>query len=243
MHWIIFLKIRNSLVHSRKLILGHKIIGELNEYKKHIWTPAFLILKLIPVSILLGICSRLCCVQNVFSCIIIAGDRKDRIFSFSPPHFMIEEMKSLGIWVICPKLSQQSLPAGTGCRALTPAQCCFFWMAGCLGCPCLQDCPPRAWRCCSLPSPRLWMLHLQEVWAGLSEQNLRLVLWAQPQAHAVVDASISWLFPATCAAISLGTCMDTWSGFPLLGTLSREISDIVLSFYHCLEGPSESAFV
>lgn len=125
---------------------------------------------------------------------------------------------------------------------LLPSVASFGWQ-GAWALPCLQDCPPRAWRCCSLPSPGLWMLHLREVWAGLSEQNLRLVLWAQPQAHAVVDTSISWLFPATCAAISLGTCMDTWSGFPLLGTLSREISDIVLSFYHCLEGSSESAFV
>lgn len=58
MHWIIFLKMRNSLIYPRKLTWGHKITRELNEYKKHIWTIVFLMLKLIPISVLLGICRK-----------------------------------------------------------------------------------------------------------------------------------------------------------------------------------------
>ena len=81
MHWIIVLKTRYSLIHSRKEILGHKIIGELNEYKKRIWTTVFLILKLIPISILLGICSMLNCVQDVFNC-IISGNRRGFMTTF-----------------------------------------------------------------------------------------------------------------------------------------------------------------
>lgn len=66
---------------------------------RNIWTIALLILKLIPVSILLGTCTM----QNVFN-YIISGERRDRFYL---PHFMIEEMDSLGMQVACPKLSQQ----------------------------------------------------------------------------------------------------------------------------------------
>ena len=117
---------------------------------------------------------------------------------------MIEEMKNLRIQVTCPRLSQQCLPAGRECRVLTMAQRGLSRLAGSLRCPCLQDCPPRVWRCCLFWSHALWMLHLQEVWAGLSEQTLWLVLWAQPQAHAVLDKSTPWFFPALSAAI--GEC-------------------------------------
>ena len=74
------------------------------------------------------------------------------------------------------------------------------WMAGSLRYPYRQGCPLRVWRCCLFQSHGLWTLHLQEVSAGLSEQKLWLVLWAQPHAHAGLDKSIPWLSPALSAA-------------------------------------------
>lgn len=168
MHWIIFLKIRNSLIHSRKLILGYEITRELNEYKKHIWTIAFLILKLIPVSTLLGIYRMLFSVQNVFNC-IISGDTRGR---FHLPHSVTEEMESLEIQVICPKLSQQCLSSGTEWGALTAAGHCLCWMAGCLRCPCLHDYPPGVWGCCLFRSHGFSTFYLWKARAGHSEQKL-----------------------------------------------------------------------
>lgn len=92
------------------MILGHKITGELNEYKKHIWTVAFLVLKLIPISMLLGIDRILSCVRNVFNW-IISGDRRGRFYGLL---LRVEEMESLGIQVTCPKLSAQCLSSGIG---------------------------------------------------------------------------------------------------------------------------------
>lgn len=69
----------NNIFENKKLlntfqeVLGHKIT-ELHEYKKYTWTIAFLILKLILFSVILGICGMPVCVQNVLNC-IISGDK------------------------------------------------------------------------------------------------------------------------------------------------------------------------
>lgn len=197
MHWIIFLekkKQKNSLIHSRKLILGHRITGELNEYKKHIWTVAFLILKLFPVSILLGICRRLSCVQNVFTW-ILSGDRRGRFYQ---PHLTMEEIKCFGI---------QDLPQ-------TVTTVSFFWhrmrdltaalyrpsgLAGCL----------RSLACMTAllgPGDAAYSGHMSSdcLVSEKPEQVTTSGNWPVPQAQREAHTALckcSWFFLALSAAI------------------------------------------
>lgn len=155
-------KQKNSLIHSRKLILGHRITGELNEYKKHIWTVAFLILKLFPVSILLGICRLLPCVQNVFTW-ILSGDRSGRFYQ---PHLMVEEIKCFGIQDLPQTVTTVSF-FWHRMRDLTAALYRPpLWVGRVPQIPCLHDCPPGAWGCCLFRSHEFWLLGLWKAWAG-----------------------------------------------------------------------------
>lgn len=179
MHWIIFLKMRNSLIYSRKLIRGHKITRQLSEYKKHIWTIVFLMLKLIPVSVLLGIC-RKCKVCSIVSFLETGG------MGFSYHILWLRKWRALEFKRLVPNcpngvfLPAQRLPPSGG------AMHSHSRTAGGFPCPCRQDCPPRVWGCCSL---RPHGLCLWGAGAAHSEQKF----W-RFHGEAVLDTSTCLVF-------------------------------------------------
>lgn len=151
MHWIIFLKMRNSLIYSRKLIRGHKITRQLSEYKKHIWTIVFLMLKLISVSVLLGIC-RKCKVCSIVSFLETGG------MGFSYHILWLRKWRALEFKRLVPNcpngvfLPAQRLPPSGGVFRLpcTP-------LSDCRGLP--MSLPA------GLPSESLGMLLVEATWA------------------------------------------------------------------------------
>lgn len=171
---------------------------------RNIQTIVFLILKLIPVSILLGICR----IQNGFN-YRVSGDRRDRFYL---PHFMIEAMESLGI-------------QGTGSNCPNSDS----WMVGCLRCPCLHDSSPGVWGCCSFGSHGLWMLCPWKVWAGHSEWKLwRFHGHSHEYMQRSINPPLGGPLQRVWASESAGACIDMESDFQSVGSLSHEISDTLL---------------
>lgn len=154
---------------------------------RNIWTIAFLILKLIPVSILLGICRM----QNVFN-YRTSGEIGGKGFS-----------TTLYDWGNGKSWNSSDLPHIVSIVI-------FFWhrMRGAYCCPARSLLDGRTPQMCLSPLLLPWGLGMLLFWVtwALNAQSLKglsrsqlieslKVSWAQPQEHAVLDQSTMWSSP------------------------------------------------
>lgn len=166
MHWIIFLKRRYSLIHSRKLILSHKTTGELNEYKKH--------LDYCFAEIEIHSCLNTTWHLYNAKCVQLYYFWKEERWVLSTTFYdggngESWNLSDLPQTVTIVTFFWHRMGVGGG---HTAALNDLSWMAGCSGCPCLHDCFPGRWGCCSFRSHGLWTLCLWEASAGHSGEKI-----------------------------------------------------------------------